>query len=234
MIYDHAPPSLGAWFFVGDVVVLQISASRRLASFGCFAAAAALIYLALSNTIITTQLGGLETILGELYTYDVYAESAGDEASQEGYERQSENVFFAVNGAAQAIVQQDVETLPAFQPNSYNVTEGVQALWRINDYAPAVLIAIFSIIIPVIKTLFSMALTLMRRISTDVVGWLHVLNKYALVDVFVVSVTAFALSQQKFFDVELGISVVYYILYVAVSYLGLRLLKPGGATEPVF
>lgn len=78
-----------------------------------------------------------------------------------------------------------------FWNSSYSVCEGVVALWKSNEVLLAVVLFFFSIVFPIVKLaalaiIWFMALPEAQRVR--LLGWLEVLGKWSMLDVFVVAI----------------------------------------------
>lgn len=183
-------------------------------------ASAIFLYMAITSTIISTKMSSPNEFLEQVYTFEVFRDMQDDssKATQDAYDKNIIMVQSLLNSfiASSEGAKKRIEELTMVQP--YNVIEGITELYKTGDKIPAALILIFSVIFPVTKTIFALIASLTGSML-GLTKYIISSHKYTMLDVFVVSITVFALSNQDLVSVNPGISVFYYIIYMIISYI---------------
>lgn len=102
-----------------------------------------------------------------------------------------------------------------FKYESKGIWTTVEKLWSLQNYLLSVMIALFSIAIPLIKTisLFFSALTKVNIKYIDFIG------KWSMADVFIVSLllTNLSISADEFTDAKVQVAIYFFCTYVVLS-----------------
>ncbi len=77
--------------------------------------------------------------------------------------------------------------LPLFGLSEISILSGLAALWDGREWALAVLVAGFALLAPMLKTLLLLRV-LIRGGSARLLGWLQVMGKLAMADIFLIAV----------------------------------------------
>ncbi|KAA3641472.1 MAG: hypothetical protein DWP95_06730 [Proteobacteria bacterium] len=119
-----------------------------------------------------------------------------------------------------------------FQFESKSIVTGLQKLWSNNQRVIAALIFIFTIITPIMKSVVMALILFSRRLhfSRRCIGWLQLLGKWSMLDVFVIALllTYFSTKAGGATDATLQIGVYYFIAYVLASMMLAFLLRDLG------
>lgn len=199
----------------------------------CFA-----LYKALTTPIIETRFSSATEMLENLYPRSDYLKDNPD-SGMEDYEEllsfvdRGTQLLLGFSSRAQLIYDDLIKE------KTYTVTAGIRQLWRAGDTVPALLILAFSVLFPVIKTFFMMLVfsgQILSKYMTEnsnvtkanpsrLLAFLTLSHKYTMLDVFVVSVTVFAFSNQTLVSVKPSVALYWYIGYMAASFPALWLLQ---------
>lgn len=185
---------------------------------------------ALTENIVITQFSEIGDIVRSLYPPDDYLADNPD-AGEGDYDQ----LVGVLEGGAQMVLGLSARAGDIYQDmitaKGYTVTSGAMQLYRSGDIAPALLILVFSVIMPIAKTLLMIfvfiepALTKGRHRGADILKLLNLSHKYTMLDVFVVSVTVFAFSNQALVSVTPADALYWYLGYMGISYAALWLLE---------
>ncbi len=110
--------------------------------------------------------------------------------------------------------------------DSKSIIESVFKLYDENEWLAASLIFVFSVIIPILKSVFLILYTLIKKleIGLGLLKVLKILGKYSMVDIFVISILVVYLSSSGVGKGDLGIGFYFFLVYVSISiYLYFRL-----------
>lgn len=112
-----------------------------------------------------------------------------------------------------------VDLLEAHRTDRFSVLQGVRALWREGHLIPATLIALFSVLLPIIKVamLGSAAIPLAQGVSAKIQRWLVEVNRWAMLDVFAVAVVLFVMTGSIGISASIGVGFVAFTVFV-ISY----------------
>ncbi|WP_415398538.1 paraquat-inducible protein A [Sulfurimonas sp. CS5] len=110
-----------------------------------------------------------------------------------------------------------------FKYESKGIWTTVEKLWSLQNYLLSVIIALFSIAIPLIKTisLFFSALTKVNIKYIDFIG------KWSMADVFIVSLllTNLSISADEFTDAKVQVAIYFFCTYVILSIISSFIIK---------
>ena len=184
---------------------------------------------ALSEDIIVTQFSKVGDIIRSLYPTDDYLADNPD-ALRDDYDQ----LVGVLEGGAQMVLGLSERTQAIYDdmtaPKGYTVTSGAIQLYRSGDIAPAILILLFSVAMPILKTALMLFVYVEPLIAkgqhrgADIMRLLNLSHKYTMLDVFVVAITVFAFSEQALVSVKPAEALYWYLGYMAVSYGALWLL----------
>ena len=115
-----------------------------------------------------------------------------------------------------------------FYNETQSIYQSIVALWQHNNVLVAVLILIFSIVIPVVKALLLCIAMLMRhqKTSASLHRFISFISKWSMADVFVVSVfMAFLATQSNdFIEAVIHPGFYYFLAYCVISIIATQLL----------
>jgi len=181
---------------------------------------------ALTENIIISKFATVREIVQSVYgPSDFDADNPQAEASA------YENLLATIDWGFNQIIGLSERVRANYQQmtsaQGYTVAAGARQLWAAGDRVPALLIFGFSIIFPILKTLLMLVVYVGRlawpaeQRGRRILKLLNASHKYTMLDVFVVAVMVFALSNQKLISVNPGSAIYWYVLYMAASYLAL-------------
>ncbi|MBT8139330.1 MAG: paraquat-inducible protein A [Gammaproteobacteria bacterium] len=124
-----------------------------------------------------------------------------------------------------------------FYDETQSILQSVQALLDSGNILVAVLIALFSIAVPVIKAslLFIAALLQSGEYRHKLRGFVNVISKWSMADVFVVSVfmAYLATGSNDYVEAQLHPGFFYFLAYCVISIIATQLLRFNRETEVV-
>ncbi len=113
----------------------------------------------------------------------------------------------------------------------YNIPQAMQMLFKHKQYFVGVLIGLFAVLLPIVKT--AMSFVFMYNKNLKLYNFMGTFGKFAMADVFCVGVfVAFLYSkfnQTLKADIEIGYY--YFTIYVILNIISLILLKPAKQKE---
>ena len=108
-----------------------------------------------------------------------------------------------------------------FQYESKSIVSALFKIWNQNQYVIAIVILLFTIITPIIKTALLITISFQKKLhlSTKMTNLLSTIGKWSMLDVFVVAivVTFFSMKASGQTDANLQIGVYYFSIYVILS-----------------
>ena len=123
-----------------------------------------------------------------------------------------------VLGAASSMLQRSISEEDLAQSSEDTVLSGIDKLYETDNFAPATIILICSVIIPVLKTLLAILFTAQTnfrpKLLADISLYLH---RYSLVEVIIVALMVMSMSRISFVDIELGPAIYYYVGYFVLT-----------------
>ncbi len=110
-----------------------------------------------------------------------------------------------------------------FKYDFKSIWGSVEKLWLVNNYIVAVLVALFSMIIPILKSLaiyFSIA-------TKKDLKYMDYIGKWSMADVFVVAllITNLSLNADEFTDAKVQIAIYFFSSYVILALIASSLTK---------
>lgn len=110
-----------------------------------------------------------------------------------------------------------------FKYESKGILTTVEKLWTLQNYLLSVMIALFSIAIPLIKTISLYFSTLMK---VDI-KYIDFIAKWSMADVFIVSLllTNLSLSADEFTDAKVQVAIYFFCTYVVLSIISSYIIK---------
>lgn len=105
-----------------------------------------------------------------------------------------------------------------------SVVSGVRDLFEADNYTPALIILVFSITVPIVK-FFTLLYALSRPAGRKVVAILNDIHRWTLVDVLVVAVIVFSLSEIAFIATSIRIGLYLFLGYYVTSWIALELFR---------
>lgn len=123
-----------------------------------------------------------------------------------------------------------------FYNETQSIYQSIVALWQHNNVLVAILILVFSIVIPVVKALLLCIAMLMRhqKSSVSLHRFISFISKWSMADVFVVSVfMAFLATQSNdFIEAVIHPGFYYFLAYCVISIIATQLLHfPAAQTQ---
>ena len=172
----------------------------KLAGFALSLLCAVALYFAFSTRIITVKIDGV-THIQEILKQVGSSLSTGQ-----------------VLGAASSMLQRSISEEDLAQTSQDTVLSGIDKLYESDNFAPATIILICSVIIPVLKTLLAIFFTAQTnfrpKLLADISLYLH---RYSLVEVIIVALMVMSMSRISFVDIELGPAIYYYLAYFVLT-----------------
>jgi paraquat-inducible protein A len=113
---------------------------------------------------------------------------------------------------------------------SYNIIQAMKMLFEHKQYFVGVLIGLFAVLLPILKTIMSFVFLLNKNKNTNLklYNFMGIIGKFAMADVFCVGVFVAFLytrfNQSLKADIEIGYY--YFTIYVILNIISLILLKP--------
>jgi len=105
-----------------------------------------------------------------------------------------------------------------FKYESKSIWATIKTLWEIDRYFIAVMVGLFSVIIPIIKTI-AVYFSLFYKKSIKVMNFI---GKWSMADVFIVALllTNLTLNTDEYTDAEMQIALYFFAMYVIFSIIG--------------
>lgn len=103
--------------------------------------------------------------------------------------------------------------LPSNTQRSTTILDGVRQLFERGDYLPAVLIALFSIVVPILKSLILFIVLVRQNTTTLAMRTLDSVHRFAMLDVFVVAILVVILSSSTPVTVHFGSGFICFTVY---------------------
>ncbi len=118
-----------------------------------------------------------------------------------------------------------------FKYDSKSIVTTVERLWLLQNYFVSVMVAVFSILIPLIKTLALYFSTFMKRDMK----FIDFIGKWAMADVFVVAllITNLSLNADEFTNAKVQVAIYFFSTYVVLSMLASFLIKQNLKKEAI-
>ncbi len=110
-----------------------------------------------------------------------------------------------------------------FKYESKGIWTTIEKLWLLQNYFLSIMIALFSIFIPIVKTI-SLYFSTLTRVD---IKYIDFIGKWSMADVFIVSLlfTNLSLSADEFTDAKIQIALYFFCSYVILSILASYLIK---------
>lgn len=118
-----------------------------------------------------------------------------------------------------------------FKYDSKSIVTTVEKLWLLQNYFVSVMVGVFSILIPLIKTLALYFSTFMKRDMK----FIEFIGKWAMADVFVVAllITNLSLNADEFTNAKVQVAIYFFSTYVILSMLASFLIKQNLKKEAI-
>ena len=110
------------------------------------------LYQALTLDVVTTKFATFEQIVQTFYGEDDYRADNPD-ADKDGYKDLLDTLDWGFHSLINLSNRVGENYRDLIKPQGYTVIGGAQQLWIAGDIAPALLILLFSVLFPIIKTL---------------------------------------------------------------------------------
>jgi len=110
-----------------------------------------------------------------------------------------------------------------FKYESKGIWTTVEKLWTLQNYLLSVMIALFSIAIPLIKTI-SLYFSALMKID---IQYIDFIGKWSMADVFILSLllTNLSMSADEFTDAKVQVSISFFCTYVVLSLISSYFIK---------
>ncbi|EHP28877.1 hypothetical protein SMGD1_0350 [Sulfurimonas gotlandica GD1] len=110
-----------------------------------------------------------------------------------------------------------------FKYESKGIWTTVEKLWLLQNYLLAVMIGLFSIVIPIVKTI-SLYFSALMKVN---VKYIDFIGKWSMADVFIVSLllTNLSLSADEFTDAKVQVAIYFFCAYVILSIISSYIIK---------
>ena len=117
----------------------------------------------------------------------------------------------------------------AVQFQSKSIISSIQTLYNSGNLFVAIIILLFSVIIPLLKTVI-MGVALFTNYRSHIIKWIVQLGKWSMTDVLIVSLflVVFTLNEDEITDAKLQIGVYFFFCYVILSIAASLLLMASG------
>lgn len=172
----------------------------KLAGFALSIVCAVALYFAFTTRIITVKIDGVSHVQ-EILKQVGSSLSTGE-----------------VLAAASAMLQKSISKEDLAQSSEDTVLSGIDKLFETDNFAPATIILLCSVIIPILKTLLAIFYTVQSnfrpKLFADISLYLH---RYSLVEVIIVALIVMSMSRISFVDIELGPAITYYVAYFILT-----------------
>ena len=183
------------------------------------------LFSALSNDIAITQFAELPEVVSTLFSIEAAEAAAGQTLSREEYQEQIDQVTSLIQQFLFSSDAARLEYEALTKPTGYTVFESAKALIASRDILPGLLIIIFSVIFPIAKTLATAILAFAQLRNVRLLDAIEKTHKYTMLDVFIVAVTLFAVSNQNLLQIDPGPAVSWYIVYIIGGFISVSLLR---------
>lgn len=110
-----------------------------------------------------------------------------------------------------------------FKYDSKSIYSTIEKLWIVQNYFVSVMVALFSIIIPLVKTI-ALYISSIKKIDLKYIDFI---GKWSMADVFVISLLLanLSLSADEFTDAKVQVAIYFFTTYVLLSMLASYLVK---------
>ncbi len=172
----------------------------KLAGFALSILCAVALYFAFTTRIITVKIDGVT------HVQEILKQVGSSLSTRE------------VLAAASSMLQRTIDEEDLAQTSEDTVLSGIDKLYETDNFAPATIILICSVIIPILKTLLAIFYTAQThfrpKLFADISLYLH---RYSLVEVIIVALIVMSMSRISFVNIELGPAIYFYIAYFALT-----------------
>lgn len=172
----------------------------KLAGFALSILCAVALYFAFTSRIITVKIDGVT------HVQEILKQVGSSLSTRE------------VLAAASSMLQRTIDEEDLAQTSEDTVLSGIDKLYETDNFAPATIILICSVIIPILKTLLAIFYTAQThfrpKLFADISLYLH---RYSLVEVIIVALIVMSMSRISFVNIELGPAIYYYIAYFVLT-----------------
>lgn len=172
----------------------------KIAGFALSILCAVALYFAFSTRIITIKIDGVT------HVQEILKQVGSSLSTRE------------VLAAASSMLQRTIDEEDLAQTSEDTVLSGIDKLYETDNFAPATIILICSVIIPILKTLLAIFYTaqtsLRPKLFADISLYLH---RYSLVEVLIVALIVMSMSRISFVNIELGPAIYYYVGYFVLT-----------------
>lgn len=172
----------------------------KLAGFALSILCAVALYFAFTTRIITVKIDGVT------HVQEILKQVGSSLSTRE------------VLAATSSMLQRTIDEEDLAQTSEDTVLSGIDKLYETDNFAPATIILICSVIIPILKTLLAIFYTAQThfrpKLFADISLYLH---RYSLVEVIIVALIVMSMSRISFVNIELGLAIYYYIAYFVLT-----------------
>jgi paraquat-inducible protein A len=119
----------------------------------------------------------------------------------------------------------------------YSILQGIWAFWKAGNYFLFVIVGLFSVVLPTVKTLLStyvwFAVPRANARAAKLVGMLAALSKWSMLDVFIIAITVLVMEGSLLSSADIHVGLVAFAAAVLLSTIGLkRMAALMGETGP--
>lgn len=172
----------------------------KLAGFVLAILCAVALYFAFTTRIITVKIDGVT------HVQEILKQVGSSLSTRE------------VLAAASSMLQRTIDEEDLAQSSEDTVLSGIDTLYETDNFAPATIILICSVIIPILKTLLAIFYTAQTHVRPKLLAGISVyLHRYSLVEVIIVALIVMSMSRISFVNIELGPAVYYYVAYFVLT-----------------
>lgn len=106
---------------------------------------------------------------------------------------------------------------------SKGIWSSIEKLWILEDYIVSILIVVFSLLIPIIKTISLYISVLLKRN----IKFIELIGKWSMADVFVMSIllASMSLNTDEMTDAKIHVAIYFFFIYVVLSMLASVVVK---------
>jgi paraquat-inducible protein A len=108
----------------------------------------------------------------------------------------------------------------------YSILQGVWAFWKAGNYFLFVIVGLFSVVLPAVKTLLCAyvwyAVPRANGQAAKLVGVLAALSKWSMLDVFIIAVTVLVMEGSLLTSADIHVGLIAFAAAVLLSTIGLK------------
>jgi paraquat-inducible protein A len=108
----------------------------------------------------------------------------------------------------------------------YSILQGVWSFWKAGNYFLFVIVGLFSVVLPVLKTLLGayvwFAVPRGDARAAKLVGFVAALSKWSMLDVFIIALTVLVIDGSLLTSADIHIGIIAFAAAVLLSTIGLK------------